>query len=166
MSHTRRHHSSRRHRNPFSTGGVGPLAVKIAGGLGGGIAAATVPGMLSSSFSTGWTGVAGGAVVALGGAWLLRRMSPNAGEGWLIGGLLQTAGRVAQLLIGRNLVSFSLSGYGPLQFPVPTPAYRLNAGASVVPMVPGSAAKTSGNAPRVAASPASGMGKYRYKFAA
>ncbi len=128
MSH-RRHGHRRRHRNPFSAGGVGPLAVKVAGGLGGGIAAAGVPPMLSTSFSTGWPGVGSGLVVALGGAWLLKRMSQNASEGWLIGGLLQTAGRLTQLLIGRNVVSFSLGHYGPLQFGVPSPAYRAGAGA-------------------------------------
>jgi hypothetical protein len=134
MSH-RRHHFRRR-RNPFASANVSGLAVKVAGGLGGGIASAVVPGMLSSSFNSGWTGVLSGLVVAGGGAWLLKRMSPNAGEGWLIGGLLQVAGRASSLLIGKNLVSFSLSGYGPLTFPLPTPGYTPGGAA----MIPASAA--------------------------
>lgn len=124
------------------------LAVKVGSGLAGGVASATLPSMLSRSLSAGWPGVGVAGALAFGGSFVLRGMSQNASEGWLIGGLLQTAGRIAQLLLGRNLVSFSMGQYGPMQFPVPTPAYNLKAGPSVTPMVPASASASTPSRPR------------------
>lgn len=137
------HHSRRshRHRNPFGAGSLNKLAIKVGGGLVGGIGAATLPNALSPSFATGWGGVAGALVVAFGGSWLLSKMSPDFAEGVLIGGTLQAAGRVSQIVLKKNLVSFSLSGYGRMDFPVPTPAY--NVGAQRTPMIPASASAAS-----------------------
>ncbi len=129
MAH--RHHHRRRHRNPFASASMTGVGVKVAGGLAGGIASGVVPNMVAPCFASGWSGVLFAGGIALGGAWLTKRLSGNLSEGWLIGGLLQTAGRVAQLLIGKNLVSFSLSGYGPLSFPIPTPGY--SSGAAMIP---------------------------------
>lgn len=169
MSHHRRHHH-RRHRNPFASANMTGTVVKVAGGLAGGIAAGTLPNMVAPSFASGWTGVASAAVVAVGGSILLKRMSLNASEGWLIGGLLQTAGRVAQLLIGKNLVSFSLSGYGPLTFPLPTPAYGGGGAAAMIPAGAAVAKTGPGNVTSMAAYTRSAAGsrtsaKYN-KFAA
>ena len=117
-----KHHYRRRH-NPFSAGGIAPLATKVAGGLLGGIGAAVIPNMLGSTMGSGWAGVIAALVVAFAGSYVTKGMSPNLSEGVLIGGTLQAAGRIAQLTVGKNLVSFSLSGYGPMSFPVPTPGY-------------------------------------------
>jgi hypothetical protein len=141
-----------RRRNPFGAGGINILAVKVGGGLVGGIAAATVPGMLGASLSLGWAGVVAALGIAFAGSYFTRSMSANFSEGILIGGTLQAAGRISQLLIKKNLVSFSMSGYGPMSFPVPTPAWSLPQAA---PTVPASAAATSRS------SAGSGMG-YRY----
>lgn len=148
MSH-RRHHF-RRYHNPFGTGALAPLATKVAGGVVGGIGAAVLPNMVSPGFAVGWAGVAAALIVAFGGSYLLRGMSANFSEGVLIGGTLQAVGRVAQLTIGKNIVNFSLSGYGPMAFPVPTPAYRLPVAA--VPASGGGGSVTS---------PARGMGAIR-----
>lgn len=139
----KRRYTSRRRRNPFGAGGMNIVAVKVAGGLVGGIAAATVPNMLGASFGSGWGGVAAALVVAFGGAWLSRSSSANFSEGVLIGGTLQAAGRISQIVLKKNLVSFSLSGYGPMQFPVPTPAYQIpgfTGGGPATPVVQSSAA--------------------------
>lgn len=148
---------SRRRRNPFAGGSINMLATKVAGGLAGGIAAATIPNIVSPSLSVGWGGVGLAGVIAFGGSYATRGMSQNLSEGWLIGGLLQTAGRIAQLLVGKNLVSFSLKGYGPMNFPVPTPAYNLRSGPGVTPMTPASA---SASKPVRVMAPAGTMGRY------
>ena len=139
MAH--RHHYRRRH-NPFSAGGIAPLATKVAGGLLGGVGAAVIPNMLGSTMGSGWAGVIAALVVAFGGSYLTKGMSANLSEGVLIGGTLQAAGRIAQLTLGKNLVSFSLSGYGPMVFPVPTPGYQVGGG-SVPARIPAGSTVTS-----------------------
>lgn len=156
-----RHRTYRRRRNPFAVGGINKLAVKVGGGLAGGIAAAALPNAISPSFATGWGGVAAALAIAFGGSYITRSMSPDFSEGVLIGGTLQAAGRVSQLLINKNLVSFSLNGmgtYGPMRFPVPIPNYNvgLRSGPSVTPMVPASASAARPMRP----SAAPGMGKW------
>lgn len=140
MAH-RKHHYRPRHHNPFTTGGIAPLATKVAGGLAGGIGAAVIPNMLGS-MGSGWAGVIAALAVAFGGSWLTRGMSANLSEGILIGGTLQAAGRVAQLTIGKNIVSFSLSGYDRLNFPIPTPSYIPGGGVAQLPAarIPGGTA--------------------------
>src|SRR5260221_14372953 len=66
---------ARRRRNPFGAGGMNVLAVKVGGGLVGGIAAATVPGMLGASMSSGWPGVAAALAVAFGLSYVSRSSS-------------------------------------------------------------------------------------------
>lgn len=142
MAH--KHSYRRRHANPFTSGGIAPLATKVMGGLAGGIGAAVIPNMLGSSMGSGWGGVAAALIIAFGGAYLTKGMSANFSEGVFIGGALQAAGRIAQLTIGKNIVSFSLSGYGPMQFPIPTPGYNLpSAAAPVQARVPAGNSVTS-----------------------
>lgn len=144
MAH-HKHNYVRRHHNPFTPGGIAPLATKVAGGLAGGIGAAVIPNMLGSSMGSGWAGVIAALVIAFGGAYLTKNMSANFSEGILIGGTLQAAGRVAQLTIGKNIVSFSLSGYAPLTFPIPYPGYQVGGGApaALPARVPASSAVTT-----------------------
>lgn len=144
MAH--KHHHHYRHRNPFAAGSLNALAVKVAGGIGGLVAAASVPSMLSPSLSTGWAGVGMAAAVAFGGAWLLNKMSANAGEGFLIGGSVQAVSRAIAIVTGKTLVTASMGQYGPLNFTIPTPAYQSQ------PAIAASASKTSGS--KGAASPA------------
>jgi hypothetical protein len=154
----RRHRSYRRRRNPFG-GSMNIIGVKVAGALAGGIAASALPNAVSPSLSSGWGGVGLAAVIAFGGSYLLRSMSPNISEGFLIGGALQTFSRASQILLKKNFVSFSLSGYGPMAFPIPTPAYQMAAA------VPASAAVTKSVNPGAPAT----MGKWSprgYKYAA
>jgi hypothetical protein len=128
-----------RRRNPFAAGSINALAVKVAGGIGGLVAASSVPSMVAPSLSTGWGGVGLAGLVAFMGAWLLNKMSPNAGEGFLIGGSVQAVSRAITILTGRTLVTASLGQYGPLNFTIPTPAYQSQ------PAIAASASKTSGS---------------------
>lgn len=150
MARRRHHHYRRRSRNPFSSGTLNLTAVKVVGALGGGIAASALPSAVSPSMATGWGGVGLAGVIAFGGAYLLRGMSANVSEGWLIGGALQTFSRISQLLLKKNFVSFSLSGYAPMNFTIPTPAYQQ------IPSVPASGAV----AKMVGPGAPSTMGKY------
>jgi hypothetical protein len=157
------HHHGFRRRNPFGAGNMNKLAIKVGGGLVGGIAAATIPNMVMPSLATGWGGVAAALAIAFGGSFVFRS-SVDFSEGILIGGTLQAAGRISQLLIKKNLVSFSLSGYGPMFFPVPTPAW--NQMAASVPSGSASVTSKSGGA---APTGSTGMGKWAprgYKYAA
>lgn len=151
MAHRRHHHAHRR-RNPFASGSFGKLGVKVVGALGGGIAAATIPNAVMPSMATGWAGVGAALVIAFGGAWLTKGMSADLSEGVLIGGAVQAAGRIGMILTGKNFASFGMGTYGPMRFPVPTPAWR-GSPASQSPQIPASAAVT-----KAATKPA--MGKY------
>lgn len=149
MAH-KKHHYKRYRRNPFGVGSMSKLAVKVAGGLAGGIGAAAIPNMVSPSLASGWAGVLGALAIAFGGSMLLKS-SPDFSEGVLIGGTLQAAGRVSALLLGKNVVSFSLSGYGPLPFTIPTPAYNvMKSGGGMIATIPAS----SGQGKPVRAMPA------------
>lgn len=134
MAH-HKHHHYRRHHNPFGAGSLNKLAIKVAGGLTGGIAAATLPNAVAPQFASGWGGVGAALVIAFGGSWLLAKMSADFAEGVLIGGTLQAAGRISSIVLKKNLVSFSLGTYGPMQFAVPTPSYNLQR----TPQIPASA---------------------------
>ena len=136
-----------RRRNPFAAGSINQLAVKVAGALGGAIAASAVPAALSPSMNTGWAGVGLALVVAFGGAWLLKGMSQNLSEGVLIGGSVQAVSRAVTIVTGKTLLTASLGQYAPLNFTIPTPAYT-----QAAPAIAASASKTSGS--KTAASPA------------
>jgi len=146
----RHHHHHRRHHNPFAAGSINKLAIKVAGGLGGVIAAATVPSMISPSMSSGWAGVGFALAIAFGGAYLLKGMSADLAEGVLVGGSVQAASRAIGIVTGRTLLTASLGQYGPLNFTIPVPAYSLP---SQAPAIAASASKTSGGrmSPAVAA---------------
>jgi hypothetical protein len=146
MAH-HKHHYHHRRRNPFAAGSINQLAVKVAGALGGAIAASSVPSMISPGLSTGWAGVGMALVVAFGGAWLLKGMSMNLSEGVLIGGSVQAVSRAVTIVTGKTLLTASLGQYGPLNFTIPTPAYSPSA-----PAIAASASKTTGG--KAAATPA------------
>jgi len=80
-----------RRSNPFSSGSINQLAMKVTGAIGGLVAASAVPAAIVPSMSSGWAGFGAALVVAFGGAWVLGKMSPNAAEGFLIGGDQQWA---------------------------------------------------------------------------
>jgi len=151
MAH-HRHHYQPRLKNPFAAGSINQLAVKVAGALGGAIAASAVPNMVSPSLSTGWAGVGMALVVAFGGAWLLKGMSQNLSEGVLIGGSVQAVSRAITIVTGKTLLTASLGQYGPLNFTIPTPAYQQQA-----PAIAASASKTSGGKATPAQAAAMGM---------
>jgi hypothetical protein len=130
-------HGFRRRKNPFAAGSVNQLAVKVAGAIGGAIAAGTLPSMLSSSMGTGWPGVGLALVVAFGGAYLVKGMSPNLAEGVLIGGSVNAVSRAITIFTGKS--PFSMGQYAPLNFTIPTPAYS-----QAAPAIAASASKTSG----------------------
>jgi hypothetical protein len=136
------HHYRHRHRNPFAAGNINQLAVKVAGALGGAVAASAVPSMISPSLSTGWSGVGMALAVAFGGSYLLKGMSMNLAEGVLLGGALQAASRAITIVTGKTMLTASLGQYGPLNFTIPTPAYQQQA-----PAIAASASKTSGGKP-------------------
>jgi hypothetical protein len=148
-----KHHHYHRRRNPFAAGSMSSLAVKVAGGIGGLVAASSVPAMVSPSLSTGWGGVGMAAGVAFVGAWLLNKMSANAGEGFLIGGSVQAVSRAISILTGRTLVTASLGQYGPLNFTIPTPAYQ-----PAAPAIAASASKTGGKIGPATQAQAAAMG--------
>jgi len=140
-----------RKRNPFAAGSINQLAVKVAGALGGAVAASAIPAAVSPSLNTGWAGVGMALVVAFGGAWLLKGMSQNLAEGVLIGGSVQAVSRGITMVTGKTLLTASMGQYGPLNFPIPTPAYQQQA-----PAIAASASKTG----KGASSPAAAMGMY------
>ena len=149
------HHRHHRRRNPFAAGSINQLAVKVAGALGGAIAASTIPSMVSPSLNTGWAGVGMALVVGFGGAFLLKGMSNDLSEGVLIGGSVQAVSRAITIVTGRTLLTASLGQYGPLNFTIPTPAYSPGA-----PAIAASASKTGpskGAAVTPAAAAAMGM---------
>lgn len=157
MAH-RHHHYVYRRRNPFATGNMNQLAVKVAGALAGAVGAASIPSMLSPSLSSGWAGVASALVVAFGGAYLAGKASANLGEGVLIGGSVQALSRALTLLTGKTFLTASMGQYGSLNFPIPTPAYGGGAGVGA-PAIAASASKTSGTKAAIPA--ASGMGRMK-----
>lgn len=132
-----------RRPNPFAAGGINKLAVKVAGAIGGAMAASSLPGMISPSLAQGWGGVGMALVVAFGGAYLLQKMSADLAEGVLIGGSVAAVSSAVQIVTGKSLVR--IGQYGPLNFTIPTPAYSLPAAA---PAIPASAASAKGGAPK------------------
>ena len=134
-----KHHFHHRRRNPFAAGNMNQLAVKVAGALGGAVAASSLPAMVSPGLNTGWGGVGMALVVAFGGAWLLSKMSKDLAEGVLIGGSVQAVSRAITIVTGRTLLTASMGQYGPLSFTIPTPAYQ-----GPAPAIAASASKTSG----------------------
>jgi hypothetical protein len=162
MAH--KHSYKRRRRNPFAPGDINKLAVKVAGALGGAVAAATVPNMLSPAMATGWAGVAMALAIAFGGGFMLKSMSPDLSEGVLIGGSVQAVSRAITIVTGKTLLTASRGQYGPLQFPIPTPAYSQQA----APAIAASASKTSGKAaaatPQAVAAAMSGRRQGYSKF--
>jgi hypothetical protein len=155
--HRHKHHYFRRRHNPDYTG----AAVKALWGVAGGVATATVPGMILGSKAGGITGYIAAGATALAAGWAGHKFfSAEAGEGLLTGGLIAVAGMVIGDLTGKRLVSFSpLKGYGPLSYPLPTSMPGISY------QLPASGAVTSAQAPvRVV----NGMGIYRgrSKFAA
>ena len=157
MAH--KHSYKRRRRNPFAPGDINKLAVKVAGALGGAVAAATVPNMLSPSMATGWAGVAMALAVAFGGGFILKGMSPDLSEGVLIGGSVQAVSRAITIVTGKTLLTASLGQYGPLQFTIPTPAYQQQA-----PAIAASASKTSGGKTASPAAVAAAMSGRRQAY--
>jgi len=145
-----KHRSTFRRRNPFAAGSINKLAVKVAGALGGAVAAASVPSMISPSLNSGWGGVGLALVVAFGGSYLLKGMSMDLAEGILIGGSVQAVSRGLTILTGKTFLTASMGQYGPLNFTIPTPAYQQQA-----PAISASASKTSGSK---AAMPAAALG--------
>lgn len=141
-----------RHRNPFAAGSLNVLAVKVVGALGGAVAASSIPAMVSPSLSTGWAGVGMALVVAFGGGWLLNKMSPNAGEGFVLGGSVQAVSRAITIVTGKTLLTASMGQYGPLNFTIPTPAYQPGA-----PAIAASASKTGGKVGPATQAAAMGM---------
>jgi hypothetical protein len=136
-----------RRRNPFAVGNINQLAVKVAGALGGAVAASALPAAISPSMNTGWAGVGMALVVAFGGAWLLKNMSQNLSEGVLIGGSVQAVSRAVTIVTGKTLLTAGMGQYAPLNFTIPTPAYS-----QAAPAIAASASKTSGS--KTGASPA------------
>lgn len=141
-----------RRRNPFAAGSINQLAVKVAGALGGAVAASAIPSMISPSMSTGWAGVGLALVVAFGGAYLAKGISQNLSEGILIGGSVQAVSRAIAIVTGRTLLTASLGQYGPLNFTIPTPAYQSQ------PAIAASASKTSGSKGAATPAQAAAMG--------
>lgn len=141
-----------RHRNPFAAGSINQLAVKVAGALGGAVAASAIPNMISPSMNTGWAGVGLALVVAFGGAYLLKGMSQNLAEGVLIGGSVQAVSRAITIVTGKTLLTASMGQYGPLNFTIPTPAYQSQ------PAIAASASKTSGSKGAMTPAAAAAMG--------
>jgi len=136
-----KHRYVHRRRNPFSSGGINQLAVKVAGAIGGAYGAAALPSMLSPGLASGWGGVGAALVVAFGGAWLLQKMSPGIAEGFLIGGSVTAVSKAGAILTGKNILT--IGQYGPLNFTIPTPAYQAQAAA---PAIPASASSSKGGA--------------------
>jgi hypothetical protein len=134
-----RHKNHFRRRNPFAAGSINKLAIKVAGALGGAVAAATVPSMVSPSLNTGWGGVGIALVIAFGGSYLLKSMSMDLAEGVLIGGSVQAVSRAITIVTGKTLLSAGMGQYGPLNFTIPVPAYS-----AAAPAIAASASKTSG----------------------
>jgi hypothetical protein len=152
MAHHKKGFHPFRHHNPFGAGDMNKLAVKVAGAVGGALAAGTLPGMVTPSFSTGWAGVFAALVVAFGGAFLIKGMSADLAEGVLIGGSVNAVSRAVNVATGKSL---TLGQYGPLNFTIPTPAYQQQA-----PAIAASASKTSPGKTAAPAAATSAMGMY------
>jgi hypothetical protein len=150
-----KHHYKHRQRNPFAAGSINQLAVKVAGALGGAVAASAVPNMIAPTLSTGWAGVGMALAVGFGLAWATKGMSQNLSEGLLIGGSLQAASRAITIVTGKTLLTASMGQYGPLNFTIPTPAYSPSA-----PAIAASASKTGGKGVPATQAQAAAMGMY------
>ena len=94
---------------------------------------------------------------------MLLKSSPDFSEGVLIGGSLQAAGRITQILMGKSIASFSLSGYASMpNWTIPNPTYNvaLKQGNQNVATIPASAgqAKPVSSMPGGAATKTMGRG--------
>lgn len=149
MAHHKHSYRHRRRKNPFAAGSINKLAVKVAGALAGAVGAATIPNALGATLNMGWAGVGVALAVAFAGAWFTKGMSEDLSEGILIGGSVQAVSRAISIVTGKTLLTASLGQYGPLQFPIPTPAYQQQA-----PAISASASKTSNGKGAIPASAA------------
>jgi hypothetical protein len=123
-----KHKGYHRRRNPEYMN----LGVKVAGALGGAVLAGTVPAMINATYDAGWTGVLLAAAVTYAVAWGARKVSPNLGEGALLGGGVQVGARIIKIITGKSVLSVSaLRGYGPFSSPVPFPGYNTNPPAQI-----------------------------------
>jgi len=116
-------HYRRRRHNPLALPGREIIPI-VGWAIVGGIATRALPESFLSSSNTGFMGyIYNGAVAFLGSMALGKFAGPNAGKGWLIGGLVQTVGRIVSDFWGKTLVTFG----NPLSGLSGDPAYRLGA---------------------------------------
>jgi hypothetical protein len=119
--HHKRHHRRRRH-NPMGFN-VRSIGTQLLWGTAGGVAALTVPGLVASSYNSGWTGYLLNGATAWAGSLLVGKMAgPQAGQDFFVGGLVATGLRIFNNFFGSTL-PVGLSGMGfylQNNFPLPT----------------------------------------------
>jgi len=158
----RRHHRThRRRRNPGGfSGEIRNIGGMLLWGTGGAVASLALPGMVASSFNSGWTGYALNGLTAWVGGMLVGKFAgPLAGAHFLAGGIIATGLRIFNNFFGSSF-PIGLSGMGYYvqnNFPLPTAGtgpYLLNSGyessvpvpsvGAAVPATPVAAASATG----------------------
>lgn len=131
-----RHQKRRSHRrrsNPMGFN-VRDIGTQLLWGTAGGVAALSVPGLVASSYNTGWTGYLLNGASAWAGSMLVGKVAgPKAGQDFFVGGLVATGLRIFNNFFGSSF-PVGLSGLGfyiPNNFPLPTTGsgpFLLNSG--------------------------------------
>jgi hypothetical protein len=112
--HHHKHHYRRRRRNPLGVSGD-DVTLAVTGTIGG-VAALALPAMFLSSMNTGLVGYALNVASAIALKIAADMVSPKAGSGMLVGGLVGTGIRIVR----DNLPSIPMGAYWPSYFSVPT----------------------------------------------
>lgn len=154
-----RHHRRRRRHNPIGGMGFRDLGGQLLWGTAGGVASLTVPGLVASSYNSGFTGYLLNGATAWVGSMLISKMAgPKAGSDFFVGGLVATGLRIFNNYFGSSF-PVGLGGMGfyvQNSFPLPTAGtgpLLLNQGYEASTPMPSIAAA----APAAAAAAAAGM---------
>ena len=109
-----RHHRRHHRRNPL---GISSDAIKLAGfGVAGGVAALAAPAVLLPSQNSGPIGYALNVAAAVAAKFVGDMISKQAGDGFLVGGLVATGIRIVK----DQLPSIPMGAYWTSYFAVPT----------------------------------------------
>lgn len=113
----------RRRRNPLGGFSVRDLGGQLLWGTAGGVASLTLPGLVASTYNTGFTGyLLNGAAAWLGSMVIGKMAGPKAGSDFFVGGIVATGLRIfnnyfgSSFPVGLNGMGFYLQN----SFPLPT----------------------------------------------
>lgn len=159
-----RHRRRSRRHNPIGGMNFRDLGGQLLWGTAGGVATLTVPGLVASSYNSGFTGYLLNGATAWVGSMLISKMAgPKAGSDFFVGGLVATGLRIFNNYFGSTF-PVGLGGMGfylQNSFPLPTAGsgpLLLNAGYEASMPMPsiGAAAPAAAAAAATAALPGAG----------